>query len=581
MWNRLTLLAVLLGLFGIASLVAAGGPDPMTVKPAFSDRATMKFALVGDSTVTDDAGWGLGFKQWLDGGAECINLARGGRSSKSFRDEGRWQQALELKPDYVLIQFGHNDEPGHGAERETDAATKYRENIARYVDEARAAGIKPILITPAARRQWKDGTIASSLAPYAASVRSVAKEKGVPFVDLHDRSIEFYQSLGQANFNLIAPPKEGGGLDGTHFNSDGGKAIGSIVAEDVRQAIPEIAQYLGNWRGGLTTTPTSGPTTALARVQSPEAIAATQAAASITSQGAKSFVVAADGSGDFRTVQEAIAAAPAGNADRTTIRIKPGVYHGPIIVPRSKPNLSFIGDDAATTILTYALNVRDPNPPQVPNSMAGYGVIVLGDGWRAENLTIRHTAGDRAQAIALRMQADRCVIRNCRLLGWQDTLRVHSKRQYFVDCYIEGRVDFIYGASVAVFENSELKSKNGGYVTAASTPQEEKYGYVFLNCRLTSDDNTPTYLGRPWRPYANVIFARCELGAHIKPEGWDNWGKAENEQTVKYAEYRCTGPGADRSKRVAWSRELSEAEGEVLSAKSVLAGNDGWDPTAP
>lgn len=297
-----------------------------------------------------------------------------------------------------------------------------------------------------------------------------------------------------------------------------------------------------------------------------------------TAQGAKSITVAADGTGDFLTLQEAILAAPANNLDRTTIHIKPGVYYGCIVVPKSRPNLSFVGENQETTILTYALNVADPIPANVPPKMGGNGVIVLGDGFHAENLTFRNTSGDHGQAMALRLQADRAVIRNCRLLGWQDTLLVHSKRQYFENCYIEGRVDFIYGASVAVFDRCTIKSKNGGYVTAASTPENEPFGYVFLDCNLISEDGVPTYLGRPWRPFASVALIRCELGTHIRPEGWHNWGKVENEKTARYAEFGCTGPGASREKRVPWSRELAKEEAASITPESVLGGSDHWNP---
>jgi pectinesterase len=210
--------------------------------------------------------------------------------------------------------------------------------------------------------------------------------------------------------------------------------------------------------------------------------------------------------------------------------------------------------------------------------MNGNGFIVLGDGFRAKNLTFRNTSGDHGQAMALRMQADRCVIENCRLLGWQDTLLVHSKRQYFKNCYIEGRVDFIYGGSTAVFENCEIKSKKGGYVTAASTPQEVPWGYVFLNCKLTSDDSVPTYLGRPWRPYGSVTYINCEMGAHIRPEGWHNWGKPENEKTARYAEYGCTGPGAGTSARVPWVKIGTLKDAKQITTGSVLAGDDQWNP---
>lgn len=310
---------------------------------------------------------------------------------------------------------------------------------------------------------------------------------------------------------------------------------------------------------------------------------------------AKTVTVAADGSGEFKTVQEAIAAVPDDTAERTVIHLKPGTYQGQIILPRNKSNVAFEGDDVEKTILTFALNTNEPNPPDVDQHHKGTGVVILGDGFRAERVTFQNTSGDHGQALALRIDGDRAVVKNCRLLGWQDTLMVNKGRQYFKDCYIEGRVDFIYGDGTTVFDHCEIHSKNGGYVTAASTPKEKPFGFVFLNCRLSGDavpwkDPSPSssakpatpnklaYLGRPWRPAASVAFVHCQLGDHIRPEGWNNWGKAENEKTARYAEYGNTGPGAKPQKRVPWSRQLTKDEADQITVEKVLAGTDGWKP---
>ncbi len=542
--------------------------------------AKTRIALAGDSTVTDDAGWGLGFAKATGDKFEVLNFSRGGRSSKSFRDEGHWQKVLDSKPAYVLIQFGHNDQPGKGPERETDPATTYRENMARYVDEARAIGAQPVLVTSIARRNWADEhTIkADHLIKYVEAVRALAKEKGVPFIDLYARSIEMYESMGRTTTELISPKDKDGKIDGTHLNVVGSETFGPLVVWELRLAVPKLRGQMRGYIMGDQKLATTQPTTAT--TSDAELAFIGRKATQAVRKGARTITVAADGSGDVRTVQEAIKLVEDDNADRTTIKIRAGVYKGPIVLPESKQNVSFVGDGADKTALTYALNVNWPTPPGVPNKMPGTGVIILADGWRASGITFENTSGDHGQAMALRTQGDRAVIENCRLLGWQDTLLVNAKRQYFVDCYIEGRVDFIYGASTAVFERCEIKSKNGGYVTAASTPQENPYGYVFLDCKLTCDESvTPTYLGRPWRPYAMVAFIRCEMGPHIRPEGWHNWRNAENEKTARYFEFGCTGPGADRSKRVAWSHEMDAATASQLTAKHVLAGSDGWDPT--
>ena len=176
---------------------------------------------------------------------ELINLSKGGRASGSFIQEGRWKQTLDLKPDYVLVQFGHNDQPGHGPERETDPQTTYKANMERYVDEARAAGIKPILVTPVSRRKWgPNGKIDSALTPYAEAVKQIAAEKKVPLIDLHALSIALYEKMGNKGVQEISPIKTGGGFDGTHFNEKGGKIVGKIVADALRQAVPELAIYV-------------------------------------------------------------------------------------------------------------------------------------------------------------------------------------------------------------------------------------------------------------------------------------------------------------------------------------------------
>ncbi|WP_428940200.1 pectinesterase family protein [Fontivita pretiosa] len=545
---------------------------------ASSAPSRVRIVLAGDSTVTDSAGWGLGFAKALNDSAECVNLARGGRSSKSFRDEGLWQQVLDARPDVVLIQFGHNDQPGKGPERQTDPDTTYRANLARYIDEARAIGAKPVIVTSLSRRRWADDGIhiRSDLTAYVQAAKAVATEKEVPLIDLHEWSIGVYESLGPKGCELISPRRADGGVDGTHLNVVGSEVVGPYVAWALRRTMPQLKPHIRGYippqKRQASTQPTTVPTTGPAAEQ----LAA--AGEPPTPKGARTITVAADGSGDFVTVQQAIAAVPDNNADRTTIVLKPGVYTGPIVLPRSKQNVTFQGHGPDRTILTYALNVTDPVPAGVPNKMGGNGVIVLADGFVARDLTFRNTSGDHGQAMALRLQGDRAMIINCRLLGWQDTLLVHSKRHYFRDCYIEGRVDFIYGAATVVFENCQIHSKDGGYITAASTPQDQPFGMVFLNCTLTGEGEA-AYLGRPWRPWAAVAFIRCHLGGHIRPEGWHNWGKPENEKTARYVEYANSGPGADSSRRVPWSRQLSHEEAARYTLQNILGGTDGWDPT--
>jgi pectinesterase len=244
------------------------------------------------------------------------------------------------------------------------------------------------------------------------------------------------------------------------------------------------------------------------------------------------------------------------------------------------------------TILTYALNVLETNAV-TDRRFKGTGVIVLADDFHAENLTLENTSGDHGQALALRVDGDRAVLKNCRLLGWQDTLMINNARQYFTNCYLEGRVDFIYGSAAAVFDRCEIHSKNGGHITAANTPPDHPFGFVFMNCRLTGDPqpwisaagipaNTNSVpladLGRPWRPYASVTYLNCEMGDHIKAEGWNNWRNPTNELTARYAEYNSTGPGANPEARFKWAKQLTKAEAEKITIESVLGGGDGWNP---
>ena len=218
-------------------------PQPSTEK--------IRIILVGDSTVTDNAGWGAGFKRLLDDRVECENYARGGRSSKSFIEEGHWAKALAGGADYVLIQFGHNDMPGKGPARETDPNTTYRQYLSRYVDESRAAGAVPVLVTSMTRRNFRDGQIVTLLGAYARAVRDLAREKDVPLVDLHTASIELLNQLGPAESETLGPMANGR-RDRTHLSDRGKTVFAALVAKLLSQTVPELADH-------LTTTPSPVP----------------------------------------------------------------------------------------------------------------------------------------------------------------------------------------------------------------------------------------------------------------------------------------------------------------------------------
>lgn len=207
----------------------------------------VKIVLVGDSTVNDGGGWGYGFKQYLSGDVECINLAANGRSSKSFITEGKWTNALALRGDYYFIQFGHNDEPGKGPERETDPATTYPQNLARYVDEARAISAKPILVTSLTRRNFDksgNGKLLPSLVPYVEAMKKLAAEKNVPLIDLHARSVAYCEKIGPDATAKLNPIGKDGKPDTTHLNKAGKMAFARLVVDELRQAVPELVPHL-------------------------------------------------------------------------------------------------------------------------------------------------------------------------------------------------------------------------------------------------------------------------------------------------------------------------------------------------
>jgi pectinesterase len=293
--------------------------------------------------------------------------------------------------------------------------------------------------------------------------------------------------------------------------------------------------------------------------------------------------VAPDGSGDFTTPQAAIDAVADANAEPVVIHLAPGTYKQYLVVPKGKPFITLRGTDARSTILTNDRHVNSTHPDgRKLNSREFSSTLVLADDFAAEHVTFENSAGPIGQALAVFVAGDRATFRDCRFLGWQDTVRLNNGRSLFLDCFIEGHVDFIYGSGIAWFERCVIHCLRDGYITAASTPEAAPHGYVFNRCIVTADPSVRrTYLGRPWRPFASVLFMRCELPGAIDPSGWHNWGKPENEQTARYAEFQNTGPGADTSRRVAWSRQLSDAEAAGVTVEAVLGGADGWRPAGP
>ena len=289
------------------------------------------------------------------------------------------------------------------------------------------------------------------------------------------------------------------------------------------------------------------------------------------------IVVSRDGTGNFRTLQEAIESARAFMDYTVTIYVKNGVYKEKVIVPSWVENIDIIGEDRDKTIITY----DDHANINKMGTFRTYTVKVEGSDITFKNLTIENNAAQLGQAVALHTEGDRLKFINCRILGNQDTIYTGAKftRLYFKDCYIDGTTDFIFGPSTALFEDCIIHSKRNSYVTAASTPKEAKYGYVFKHCKLTAEPGVDkVYLGRPWRPYAYTLFIECELGKHIVSAGWHNWGKQSNEETARYMEYKNTGEGANASERVAWSKQLTKKEAEAVTVDAIFRTQSNWNP---
>ncbi len=559
-----------------------------------SDKPVITIFMIGDSTMADkdltggnpERGWGQMLPGYFSEEIRVDNHAVNGRSSKSFIDEGRWDKVLSSlkKGDYVFIQFGHNDEKPDAKRHTEPYGGSFDANLKRFVTETRAKGGIPVLFNSIVRRHFgvaadgqavggavrqddirrdanPDAKREASAGPqpqegdklidthgaYLDSPRNVARELDVPFVDMNRISHRLVEELGPIEsrklFMWVSPntvpamPK--GREDDTHLNVYGGRVMAGLAVEAIAEALPELAKYVRRY----------------------------------------DFVVAKDGSGDFFTVQEAIDAVPDHRKNmRTTILVREGVYKEKLVVPESKINIALIGREG--TVISYDDYADKPNRFGEKTGTSGSAsAYIYAPDFYAENITFLNTAGAVGQAVACFISADRVYFKNCRFLGHQDTLYTYGKgvRIYFEECYIEGTVDFIFGWSVAVFNRCHIHSKGNGYVTAPSTDQGQRHGYVFYDCRLTADTGVDrVYLSRPWRPYAQAVFIRCELGGHILPAGWDNWGNPANEKTVFYAEYESSGAGAAPGARVSYARRLKNLKGYGM--EEILAGTDGWNP---
>ncbi|WP_049967410.1 pectinesterase family protein [Haloferax prahovense] len=293
------------------------------------------------------------------------------------------------------------------------------------------------------------------------------------------------------------------------------------------------------------------------------------------------YVVAKDGTGDYETIQAAIDGAKSFPPERIRILVRDGVYDEKVEVHAWNPDITLVGESAEGTVITYDDHFEKIDRGR-NSTFFTYTLKVRGNDFRARDLTVENSAGPVGQAVSLHVDADRAVFENCRFLGHQDTIYAAGEGacQYFSDCYVEGTTDFIFGGATAVFEDCRVHSKADSYVTAASTPADEPFGFVFLDCELTADpDVSEVYLGRPWRNHARTAFIRARMDSHVIPAGWHNWSRPEAEETVEYAEYDSRDPGAE-GERVSWATALTEDEAAQYSKANVLgsaSGGEWWD----
>ena len=292
------------------------------------------------------------------------------------------------------------------------------------------------------------------------------------------------------------------------------------------------------------------------------------------------IIVAADGSGNYQTVQSAFNSISEKNNKPVTVFVKKGIYKEKLFLDSTKKWVTVIGEDKMNTILTYDDHTGKLSPKgDTINTRTSWSFKILADNFTAENITFQNDAGFTAgQAVAVESDGDKAIFRNCRFIGNQDVLFTNSEksRQYYENCYIEGTTDFIFGAATVWFEKCHIHSKKNSHVTAASTPKEKEFGYIFNDCKLTGDTSLHSVsLGRPWRPYAHVVYLNCYIGAHIKPEGWSNWNNTDNYKTTRYAEYKNFGPSSDPAKRIEWAKQLSDEEAKRYTITNVL---NNWNP---
>jgi pectinesterase len=317
------------------------------------------------------------------------------------------------------------------------------------------------------------------------------------------------------------------------------------------------------------------------------------------------IIVALDGSGQYKSIQEAINAVPDNSTKRTVIFIKNGTYNTEkLIVPASKTNVTFLGESREKTVISY--HIYDCKSPESENKCpvedwalwkdnrdlirTSATLTVFANDFVAENLTVQNTAGPVGQALALTLRGDRIIFKNCNILGYQDTILMGNDgmRNYFVGCLVLGRTDYIYGAGIGYFQSCEIRSYGGGWITAPSTPETQFYGYVFNQCQFTyahnsprkGDDSAKIAIGRPWHNYPKVAIINSNMCDQMNPLGWPttwNMEYAATSDKLHLYEYNNTGKGADMSFRAKWVglRAMTADEAKDYNIEKVLGG---WNP---
>lgn len=299
------------------------------------------------------------------------------------------------------------------------------------------------------------------------------------------------------------------------------------------------------------------------------------------------ITVAKDGSGDFKTIQNAINSIRDLGPGEALIKIKSGIYNEKVVIPSSKHWITIEGENKENTIIINDDFSGKLNPltNEKLNTFNSYTFLVVGDNIKISNLTIKNSSCNQGQAVALHVEGDQFVMKNSKILGCQDTLysATDHSRQYYENCYIEGTTDFIFGQAIVVFKNCEIKSLANSYITAAATSKDNQYGFVFIDCHLTAKEGvTKVYLGRPWRPFAKTVFINTTMESHILPEGWNPWKGdkmfPDKEKTAYYAEFKSFGIGANPGKRAEWSHQLSRKELKNYSLERIFKKSDNWIP---